>query len=84
MRNSSDSRFPLKRRVLSAFSWLAALLAAVTGLWPDWIELVWHTDPDHHSGSTEWGLVIALMLAAVLLAALALRERCGRVKAIVL
>jgi hypothetical protein len=70
----------MKNRIRSIF-WietvlasLAALLAVITGLWPEWIELVFHIDPDSHSGSAEWKLVVALWFAAVLLIALALRD----------
>lgn len=51
-----------------------ALLAVVTVLWPDWIERVLGIDPDHHSGSIEWGLIVALLLGAMVFAALARRE----------
>jgi len=39
--------------------------------WPDWIEGVFGFDPDHHNGSFERELVIALCLVTVLSAALA-------------
>ena len=53
---------------------IAAALAVVTLLWRDWIEQVFGIDPDHHSGSIEWELVIALSLAALVFAASARRE----------
>jgi hypothetical protein len=53
---------------------VTALLAVVTVLWPDWIERVLGIDPDRHSGSTEWELVVALLLGALLFAALARRD----------
>ncbi len=53
---------------------LAASLAVVTGLWPQWIERVFHIDPDHYSGSVEWQLVVALWFVAALLIALAVRD----------
>jgi hypothetical protein len=42
----------------------AGLLAILTVLVPDWIELTgW--DPDHHSGAAEWWLVVVLGVVAV-------------------
>ena len=43
-----------------------ALLAAVTLVWPDWLELAFHVDPDGGNGSFEWlvvGVTAALALA---------------------
>jgi hypothetical protein len=54
--------------VLAAFT---AFLAVLTLVWPDWIEGVFGFDPDHHNGSFERELVIALCLVTVLSAALA-------------
>jgi hypothetical protein len=51
-----------------------ALLAVVTTVWHDWIELVFGMDPDHGSGALEW-LIVALALAvAVTFGALARAE----------
>ena len=48
--------------------WMESLLAAASGLlcvvtliWRDWIELVFHVDPDHGSGALEWSIVAALL-----------------------
>jgi len=61
--------------------WIEAVVASITGLlavttvlWPDWIELVIGIDPDHHSGSIEWGLIVALLFGSMVFAALARRE----------
>lgn len=37
------------------------ILAIVTLLWRDWIEIVFGVDPDRGSGSIEW-LVVAVLL----------------------
>jgi len=50
---------------------LAAVLAVLTAIWPDWIELLFGADPDGGDGSTEWGIVAALAVVAILFAALA-------------
>jgi len=53
---------------------VAASLAVVTGLYPDWIERVLRIDPDLHSGSIERNMVIACAVSAVLCAVLARRN----------
>jgi hypothetical protein len=57
---------------------LATCLAIVTLFWRDWIE-VFGFDPDNHSGSFEWAIVIGLFVfAGVLWAAAAIEWRWGR------
>ena len=67
---------PTRRRLqlesVSAVFFLAA--AMVTAVWPDWIEAVFHVDPDHGNGSLEWVIVAVLGVAAVYTAALAWRD----------
>ena len=46
-------------------------LCVLTMVWPDWIEGVFGVDPDHHTGSLEWMIVVALGLAAATSAMLA-------------
>ncbi|MGC2163852.1 MAG: hypothetical protein WA634_18245 [Silvibacterium sp.] len=70
MQYSLRSTFWIKTVIAS----VTALLAIVTALWRDWIERVFGIDLDHHSGSIEWELIVALLLAAMLFAALARRE----------
>jgi len=46
-------------------------LAAITMVWPNWIELVFRFDPDHGNGSLERvvvGVAAALCLTSLLLA----------------
>jgi hypothetical protein len=52
----------------------AMVLALVTAFWPDWIELLFGIDPDGHSGSLEWVIVAALVVAGLTLAILARLE----------
>jgi hypothetical protein len=54
---------------------VTGLAAALTAIVPDWIEEVFHVDPDSGSGSLEWLIVAALALATITLGALAWRER---------
>jgi hypothetical protein len=39
-----------------------ALLAVVTIIWHDWIEIIFNWDPDHHSGAAEIGIICGLAL----------------------
>jgi hypothetical protein len=57
----------------TVFAAFAGGLAALTALSPNWIEQFFGADPDHHSGSTEWRVLIICVCSAVLLAALARR-----------
>ena len=43
-------------------------LLGLTLVWHDWIELVFGADPDHHSGSLEWGIVAVATVLTVVLA----------------
>ena len=70
MKDSLRLTFWIKTAVAS----VTALLALVTVIWRDWIERVFGIDPDRHSGSAEWELIFALLLASMLFAVLARRE----------
>jgi hypothetical protein len=45
-------------------------LLVLTLVWNDWVELVFHVDPDAGSGALEWSIIIGLLCAALALAAL--------------
>jgi uncharacterized membrane protein YidH (DUF202 family) len=53
---------------------LAFGLAVLTLFWKDWIEAVFRVDPDHHSGSLEWGIVGGLAVIAAVFSAVAHAE----------
>jgi hypothetical protein len=44
---------------------MCAVLAVSSMIWPNWIELLFDTDPDRGDGSFEWGIVVAFALAAI-------------------
>jgi len=61
--------------------WLEAMLAALTtGLFiltllsRNWIEMVFGVDPDKSSGSLEWLIVAALLIASIVFSAMARAE----------
>jgi hypothetical protein len=54
--------------------WLETVLALITGIlfvvtlvWRDWIEMVFHVDPDQGSGTLEWLIVGVLLVITVAL-----------------
>jgi hypothetical protein len=53
----------------SALAFFSAFLAILTLVWRDWLEVIFGFDPDRHSGSFEWGIVIICFLVAVLFSA---------------
>jgi hypothetical protein len=57
-----------------ALAGLAAVLAVLTAVWPNWIELLFGADPDGGDGSAEWGIVIAFAVVAIIFAVLARLE----------
>jgi hypothetical protein len=50
-------------------------LGIITVFWHDWIEILTGWDLDHHNGSIEWVLVIALLAIAVTAGSLARHHR---------
>jgi hypothetical protein len=66
--------------VEAAVAGLSASLALLTLFWRDWIEAIFHVDPDRHNGSTEWAIVALLLTVSLLLA---LDVRAERRRAVV-
>lgn len=65
------------QRQLSAGFWVelalavvSAILTVLTVVWPDWIKGLFGIDPDAGSGSSEWEITLAFIVATVVLAAL--------------
>ncbi len=61
--------------------WLESGLAMITGIlfvvtlvWQDWIEIIFHVDPDSGNGSLEWLIVGVLLIATLTLVFLARYE----------
>jgi hypothetical protein len=57
--------------VETALAALTAVLAVVTQLWPNWIELVFRVDPDHGNGALErvlLGVCLVAFLASIVVA----------------
>jgi hypothetical protein len=54
-------------RVEMGLAAVAVILAAVSAAWPEWIEALFGVEPDAGNGAAEWGIVLALLLAAVVL-----------------
>jgi hypothetical protein len=44
---------------------VSAALLLVTLVWPDWLELVLHIDPDGGNGAVEWAIVAVFAVAAI-------------------
>lgn len=70
----------MKRLVSRAF-WgetlmasFTALLAIVTLVWPSWIEVAFHVDPDQYGGGFEWLVVVLGCSATLAFSTLARRE----------
>ncbi len=50
---------------------VSAILAVVTLIWPNWIELLFEAEPDGGDGSWEWAISAIFILAAVVFSVLA-------------
>lgn len=71
----------LRRREPAPRFWIEVLLASITAIlalvtlvWRDWIELVFHVDPDHRNGATEYLIVAALLVGTTIFASFARTE----------
>jgi hypothetical protein len=60
--------------VESALAAVCGVLAVLTAVVPDWIEVVLGTEPDGGDGSAEWLLVVILVAAFAVSAAIARGE----------
>jgi hypothetical protein len=58
----------------SVFAVAAGILALVTPVFPDWIEVLTGWDPDQHDGSVERYIVVGLFIITTILFALAFTE----------
>lgn len=66
------SRFRV--RLETAIAAVAGVLGILTIFWHDWIEALTGWDPDHHNGSFEWIIIVALLAVAVVVGAMARRD----------
>jgi hypothetical protein len=60
---------------------VSSVMAIITIAWPDWIELVFRTDPDHGSGALEV-LIAGLLIAVAVASAVAVRTQISRPDAV--
>ena len=79
LRRTSSSIRPARRRrgrfwVETVLGLACVVLLVVTLFVPDWIETVFHVDPDQHSGTLEWSIDAALFAAAAVAGVLARHE----------
>ncbi|HEU4426506.1 MAG TPA: ABC transporter permease [Pilimelia sp.] len=71
---SDKTKLPKRFWIEAALAATTAILAIVTLISREWIEIVFHVDPDQGSGLLEWAIVIALGSATLLFSLLARAE----------
>jgi hypothetical protein len=49
---------------------ITGILFVITFVWNDWIEIVFHVDPDGGNGAVEWLIVGVLLVATITLVVL--------------
>jgi hypothetical protein len=59
---------------------ISSVMAILTIAWPDWIELVFRTNPDHGSGALEI-LIAGVLVGTAFASALAVRAKIRRSRA---
>ena len=64
----------LRVRLEMALALSAGALGIITIFWHDWIEALSGWDPDQHSGSVEWAVVVVLLVVAVAIGLVARRH----------
>jgi hypothetical protein len=64
---SSRSKLRMRFWIESALTAVTGLLALLTAIWRDWLE-VFGISPDYHGGSTEWQIVGVLFVSFLALA----------------
>ena len=64
----------LRFLVAATFAGATGFVVVLTLMWKDWIERIFAVDPDEHSGSAEWAIVVCLFVLTVVLVILAVRE----------
>jgi hypothetical protein len=53
---------------------VCAVLAVLTVVWRDWLEIVFKVDPDNHSGTWEWIIVVVACALAITFSIASRRE----------
>ena len=70
----------MRRRLVGAelaAASVSSLMAVVTIAWPQWIELIFHVDPDHGSGLFEL-LIVGVLITVSVASSLAARAERHR------
>jgi hypothetical protein len=60
--------------VEAGFATLSLIFAVITLFWTEWIEFIFHVDPDGGSGALEWAFTFGLLAIAIIIAVVARSE----------